>query len=72
MLQDGVVEARDGTVVPLDADTICVHGDTLGAAHLAAGLRTGLEAAGVTVTAIGRYGRGARRDGDHPARSPSE
>ncbi len=54
MLRDGAVEARDGTVVPLDADTICVHGDTPGAADLAAGLRAGLEAAGVTVTAIGR------------------
>jgi UPF0271 protein len=54
MLRDGAVEARDGTVVPIDADTICVHGDTPGAAHLAAGLRAGLEAAGVTVTAIGR------------------
>ena len=54
MLEDGVVEARDGTVVPLEADTICVHGDTPGAAHLAASLRAGLKAAGVTVTAIGR------------------
>jgi UPF0271 protein len=54
MLEDGVVEARDGTVVPLEADTICVHGDTPGAAHLAASLRAGLKAAGVTVSAIGR------------------
>jgi UPF0271 protein len=54
MLQDRAVEARDGTVVSLDADTICVHGDTPGAGHLAAGLRAGLEAAGVTVRALGR------------------
>jgi UPF0271 protein len=53
MIQERVVEARDGTVVSLDADTICVHGDTPGAAQLAASVRAGLHAAGVTVTAIG-------------------
>jgi UPF0271 protein len=54
MVKDRVVEAVDGTIVPLEADTICVHGDTAGAAMLAAHLRTGLEAAGVTVKAISR------------------
>ena len=53
MITERVVDAVDGTIVPLDADTICVHGDTPGAAQLAADLRARLEAAGVTVAAIG-------------------
>ena len=43
----------DGSVVPLEADTICVHGDTPGSDDLAAKIRAGLEAAGVIVRAIG-------------------
>ena len=54
MVKDRGVEAVDGTVVPFEADTICVHGDTPGAADLAAKLRAGLEAAGMTVKAIGQ------------------
>jgi UPF0271 protein len=53
MAMEKVVTAIDGTIVKLDVDTICVHGDTPGAADLAARLRAGLEAAGVTVRAIG-------------------
>jgi 5-oxoprolinase (ATP-hydrolysing) subunit A len=53
MITERVVDAVDGSIVPLDADTICVHGDTPGAAELAADLRARLEAAGVTVAAIG-------------------
>ena len=53
MVTDRVVDAVDGTIVPLDADTICVHGDTPGAAQLAGDLRARLVAAGVTVAAIG-------------------
>ena len=54
MITERVAAAIDGTIVPVDADTICVHGDTPGAAELAADLRARLEAAGVTVAAIGR------------------
>jgi UPF0271 protein len=50
---DGTVVALDGSVLELDAHTMCVHGDTPGAAHLAAAVRQGLEAAGVTVRAVG-------------------
>lgn len=46
------VVAVDGTPVPLEADTLCIHGDTPDAAFLAAGLRAGLEAGGVTVRAV--------------------
>jgi UPF0271 protein len=53
MVADRNVVATDGTVVALDADTICVHGDTPGSDALAAKIRAGLEAAGITVRAIG-------------------
>jgi 5-oxoprolinase (ATP-hydrolysing) subunit A len=53
MVRDRTVVAIDGSVVPLEADTICVHGDTPGSDDLAAKIRAGLEAAGVTVKAIG-------------------
>jgi len=53
MVKDRNVVAIDGSQVPLEADTICVHGDTPGSDDLAAKIRAGLEAAGVTVKAIG-------------------
>lgn len=53
MVADGTVVATDGSIVQLDADTICVHGDTPGSDVLAAKIRSGFEAAGITVKAIG-------------------
>jgi len=53
MVKDRSVVAIDGSVVSLDADTICVHGDTPGSDVLAAKIRGGFEAAGITVKAIG-------------------
>ena len=53
MVRDRVVEATDGSMLSLDVATICVHGDTPGAADLVARLRAGLEAASVTLTAVG-------------------
>ena len=53
MVKDRSVDAVDGAAVSLVAETICVHGDTPGADNLAATLRAGLEAAGVTVKAFG-------------------
>ena len=53
MVKEKQVVAIDGSVVPLQADTICVHGDTRGSDELAARIRAGFEAAGVTVKAIG-------------------
>jgi 5-oxoprolinase (ATP-hydrolysing) subunit A len=49
MVRDGKVTARDGSTFSLNVDTVCVHGDTPGAADLAAAVRAGLEEAGVTV-----------------------
>ena len=53
MVKDRTVVAVDGAVVELEADTICVHGDTPDSDELASKLRVGLETAGVTVKAIG-------------------
>jgi UPF0271 protein len=53
MVTERTVEAIDGTRVAIQADTICVHGDTPGADTLARRLRTALEAARVTVRALG-------------------
>ena len=53
MATERSVVAIDGSVVPLEADTICVHGDTPGSDVLAAKIRAGFEAAGVAVKAIG-------------------
>jgi len=54
MARDRAVVAVDGSTLRLDADTLCVHGDTPGAAALAAAIRRGLEAAGVTVAPLTR------------------
>jgi len=54
MVCEHAVEAIDGRTVPLSIDTICVHGDTPGAADLAARIRATLTESGVQVKAIGR------------------
>jgi UPF0271 protein len=52
MVRDHQVVAIDGSELPLEADTICLHGDTPGAADLARAVRAGLEAAGVTISSL--------------------
>jgi UPF0271 protein len=52
MVASGLVTATDGTVVALRADTICLHGDTPGAADLARAVRAALDAAGIKVAAL--------------------
>jgi UPF0271 protein len=47
MVVEGSVEAVDGTAVEVQPASLCVHGDTPGAARLAAAVRSGLEQAGV-------------------------
>jgi UPF0271 protein len=53
MVKDGVVTTPDGHDVPLDVQTLCVHGDTPGAPALARALRRALEGAGIVVRAAG-------------------
>lgn len=52
LVRDGIVLARDGTRVPLHADTLCLHGDRPDAAAFARRLRTTLQSEGITVEAL--------------------
>ncbi|HXB55130.1 MAG TPA: 5-oxoprolinase subunit PxpA [Vicinamibacteria bacterium] len=52
--RDGVVTAGDGSEVRLQADTLCLHGDTPNAVALARAVRGALETAGVAVRALDR------------------
>jgi 5-oxoprolinase (ATP-hydrolysing) subunit A len=49
--RERMVIAADGTRVPLDVQTICVHGDTPGAAVLASRIRNALSEAGILIRA---------------------
>jgi UPF0271 protein len=53
MVREQSVIAQDGTRVSLRVDTICLHGDTPGAAQLAARVRAALTDAGIDVRALG-------------------
>ena len=52
MVKQRDVVVVDGSVIALQADTICLHGDTPGAAALAQVVRRGLEAAGVVIAPL--------------------
>ncbi len=49
MVRDRAVTARDGARVSLEIDTLCVHGDTPGAAEAARRIRDALTSAGIRV-----------------------
>lgn len=51
MATERTVTATDGTTIQIDADTLCIHGDTPGAASMAAWIRAGLDSADVDVRA---------------------
>jgi UPF0271 protein len=50
MAVDRVVEAVDGSVIPMPVQSLCVHGDTPGAVVMATAVRTALREAGVDVS----------------------
>lgn len=52
LAETGEVEAIDGSLLELHADTLCLHGDTPGAWAIAERVRTALEAAGISVAAF--------------------
>jgi UPF0271 protein len=52
IVEQATVVATTGDLLPMRAETLCVHGDTPGAAALAAQLRAGLEAAGILVAGL--------------------
>lgn len=54
IVRDGRVTSPGGRSVAVHADTICIHGDTPGAADYAAAVRAALDEAGVTIAALGR------------------
>ena len=49
LAEDGTLTAVEGSTVRIQAESICVHGDTPGAAAMAAEVRAGLDRAGITV-----------------------
>ncbi len=54
MVKEGVVIAVDGTTIPLEAQTLCVHGDNPKAVDLVRSIRETLETDGVAVTPMGK------------------
>jgi 5-oxoprolinase (ATP-hydrolysing) subunit A len=52
MVQQGSVIARDGSEVPLQAHTICIHGDTPGATNIAADVARTLRQAGIELRGL--------------------
>ncbi|HEX6923000.1 MAG TPA: 5-oxoprolinase subunit PxpA [Bacillales bacterium] len=53
MINDGETEAVDGTVIPIEADTICVHGDGPKAVEFVRLLRRRLEDEGILIQRVG-------------------
>jgi len=56
IVQRGTVIACDGSEVAVDAQTLCIHGDTPGAPEIAAIVAHTLLEAGVTLCALSRFG----------------
>ena len=52
MVKEGVVETITGKIIPIQADSICVHGDNPDAIGFVRNIRDTLESEGVTVTCI--------------------
>lgn len=52
MVRAGQVSAIDGSMIDVDAESICVHGDSPGAVQIATAVRRRLEAEGVTLKAF--------------------
>ena len=49
MVRDGSVEAADGSSVPIQVESLCIHSDSPGAVEVARAVRTALERAGVAL-----------------------
>ena len=52
MAAEGVVVARTGETLALEADSLCIHGDEPGAAEIARAVRSALDSAGLEVVAL--------------------
>ena len=49
LVREGVVEAIDGSLARVDAQSICVHGDSASAVEMAQAVRAALEQDGVVL-----------------------
>lgn len=52
-MANGFVKAVDGTIIPLEAQTLCVHGDNLAALELVKTIKKNLEANHISVKPMG-------------------
>lgn len=52
MITEGQVTASDGSVIAIEVESVCVHGDSPGAVQIATAVRDRLLAAGVVLTAF--------------------
>ena len=53
MVTEGVATAVNGEEIAVEAESLCVHGDTPGAVEMASSLRRELESAGVEIVPLG-------------------
>lgn len=54
IVQRGTVIACDGSEIPINAQTLCIHGDTPGAPEIAAAVARTLRQSGITLSALAR------------------
>jgi len=52
IVREGCAVASDGSRVQIHADTVCLHGDTAGAAKIARAVRDRLESDGVPLSPL--------------------
>jgi UPF0271 protein len=52
MVATGTVDARDGTTIAVTVESVCVHGDSPGAVHIATAVRNRLIADGIVLEAF--------------------
>ena len=53
MVTEGKAQAISGEIIELEADSICLHGDTPGAVEMASALKKALESEGVEIVPLG-------------------
>lgn len=51
-VEEGTIIATDGTALPLEAESICLHGDTPGAVAMAESVRAALAGAGANIVSF--------------------
>jgi UPF0271 protein len=52
MVRTGSVAASDGTIIPIEMESVCVHGDSPGAVGIATAVRDRLLAGGIDLAAF--------------------